>query len=203
MGRLDVVIWSTVSKEMSIAKLQKDIASQIKEMSIAKLQKDIASQIKVTFCGDECETRRARMLLEALSPKRRPEVSLDKVGIPKSSTGSKLVSTKRSFDVYRKMSCRAIKVKPLVKEESWKLFSEKQQSKGKMGEICKLESKVRASSFFSHGFLVNNVGKKEEVEELLEKGRFLDALDVDDVLWIGQVLPTSSLVVDTVEFKKN
>ncbi|MBA0803939.1 hypothetical protein Gohar_014098, partial [Gossypium harknessii] len=67
-----------------------------------------------------------------------------------------------------------------------------------MGEICKLESKVRASSFFSCGFLVNNVGKKEEVEELFEKGRFLDALVVDDVLWIGQMLPTSSMVVDTI-----
>ncbi|TYJ11936.1 hypothetical protein E1A91_A11G312400v1 [Gossypium mustelinum] len=53
------------------------------------------------------------------------EVSLEKVGIPEPSTGSKLVLTTRSFDVCRKMSCRAIKVKPLVEEESWKLFSEK------------------------------------------------------------------------------
>ncbi|MBA0591231.1 hypothetical protein Gorai_019913 [Gossypium raimondii] len=69
--------------------------------------------------------------------------------------------------------------------------------------VCKLKSKVRASNFFSRGFLVNNNGKKEGVEELFEKGRFLDALVVDDVLWIGQMLPTSSMVVDTVEFKKN
>ncbi|TYG96238.1 hypothetical protein ES288_A11G333100v1 [Gossypium darwinii] len=118
MGKFDVVIWTTVSKEMSIA----------------KLQKDIASQIKVTFCGDECETRRAGMLLEALSRKRRPvfilddlwqEVSLEKVGIPEPSVGNKLVLTTRSFDVCRKMGCRAIKVKPLVEEEAWKLFSEK------------------------------------------------------------------------------
>ncbi|PPR97978.1 hypothetical protein GOBAR_AA22686 [Gossypium barbadense] len=47
------------------------------------------------------------------------EVPLDKVGIPEQSSGSKLVLT------CRKMSCRAIKVKPLVEEESWKLFSEK------------------------------------------------------------------------------
>ncbi|KAA3472447.1 putative disease resistance protein [Gossypium australe] len=116
--KFDIVIWITASKEISIA----------------KLQKDIASQIKVTFCGDECETRRAGMLFEALSRKRRSviilddlwqEVSLDKVGIPELSTGSKLVLTTRSFDVCRKMSCRAIKMKPLVEEESWKLFSEK------------------------------------------------------------------------------
>ncbi|XP_040960302.1 disease resistance protein At4g27190-like [Gossypium hirsutum] len=94
----------------------------------------MASKIGVSFCGDEDEITRAGMLFEALSRKRRSviilddlwqEVSLDKVGIPEPSTGSKLVLTTRSFDVCRKMSCRAIKVKPLVEEESWKLFPEK------------------------------------------------------------------------------
>ncbi|XP_052877029.1 LOW QUALITY PROTEIN: probable disease resistance protein At4g27220 [Gossypium arboreum] len=117
-GRFNIVIWTTVSKEMSIA----------------KLQKDIASQIKVNFCDDECETRRAGMLFERLSGKSRfvvilddiwEEVSLEKVGIPEPSTGSKLVLTTRSFDVCRKMNCREIKVEPLVEKESWKLFSEK------------------------------------------------------------------------------
>ncbi|KAK5786749.1 hypothetical protein PVK06_041392 [Gossypium arboreum] len=116
--KFDIVIWITVSKEMSIA----------------KLQKDMASKIGVSFCGDEDEITRAGMLFEALSRKRRSviilddlwqEVPLDKVGIPEPSSGSKLVLTTRSFDVCRKMSCRAIKVKPLVEEESWKLFSEK------------------------------------------------------------------------------
>ncbi|TYI03316.1 hypothetical protein ES332_A11G330000v1 [Gossypium tomentosum] len=116
--KFDIVIWITVSKEMSIA----------------KLQKDMASKIGVSFCGDEDEITRAGMLLEALSRKRRSviilddlwqEVPLDKVGIPEQSSGSKLVLTTRSFDVCRKMSCRAITVKPLVEEESWKLFSEK------------------------------------------------------------------------------
>ncbi|XP_016686345.2 probable disease resistance protein At1g52660 [Gossypium hirsutum] len=117
-GRFDIVIWTTVSKEMSIA----------------KLQKVMASKIGVSFCGDEDEITRAGMLFEALSRKRRSviilddlwqEVPLDKVGIPEPSSGSKLVLMTRSFDVCRKMSCRAIKVKPLVEEESWKLFSEK------------------------------------------------------------------------------
>ncbi|TYG47479.1 hypothetical protein ES288_D11G342000v1 [Gossypium darwinii] len=105
--RFDIVIWITASKEMSIA----------------KLQKAIASQIKVTFCGDECETRRAGMLFETLSRKSRfvlilddiwEAVSLEKVGIPEPSTGIKLVLTTRSIDVCQKMSCRAIKVKPLI-----------------------------------------------------------------------------------------
>ncbi|KAG8479414.1 hypothetical protein CXB51_029116 [Gossypium anomalum] len=116
--KFDIVIWITVSKEMSIA----------------KLQKDMASKIGVSFCGDADEITRAGMLFEALSRKRRSviilddlwqEVPLDKVGIPEPSSGSKLVLTTRSFDVCRKMSCRAIKMKPLVEEESWKLFSEK------------------------------------------------------------------------------
>ncbi|KAA3472437.1 disease resistance protein [Gossypium australe] len=76
--------------------------------------------------------------------------------------------------------------------------------KGIDGEIPNLESKVRGSSFFSRGFLVKNVRKKEEeVEELLEKGRFSDDLVVIDLSWIGQVLPTPSLVVETVKRKKN
>ncbi|MBA0861514.1 hypothetical protein Goshw_028632, partial [Gossypium schwendimanii] len=44
---------------------------------------------------------------------------------------------------------------------------------------------------------------EEEVEELLEKGRFSDDLVVNDLSWIGQVLPTPSLVVETVKRKKN
>ncbi|XP_012434466.1 probable disease resistance protein At4g27220 isoform X2 [Gossypium raimondii] len=117
-GKFHIVIWITVSKDKSIS----------------KLQKDMASKIGISFCGDEDEITRAGMLFETLSRKSRlvmilddiwEEVSLEKVGIPEPSTGSKLVLTTRSFDVCRKMSCRAIKVKPLVEKESWKLFSEK------------------------------------------------------------------------------
>ncbi|TYG47487.1 hypothetical protein ES288_D11G342800v1 [Gossypium darwinii] len=116
--KFDIVIWITASKEISIA----------------KRQKDIASQIKVTFCGDECETRKAGMLFETLSRKSRfvvilddiwEPVSLEKVGIPEPSTGIKLVLTTRSLEVCQQMGCRAIKVKPLVEEEAWNLFSEK------------------------------------------------------------------------------
>ncbi|XP_040960296.1 probable disease resistance protein At4g27220 [Gossypium hirsutum] len=49
--KFDVVIWITVSKEMSLA----------------KLQKDLASKLDVKFSGNECETTRAGMLFETLS----------------------------------------------------------------------------------------------------------------------------------------
>ncbi|KAK9016778.1 hypothetical protein V6N11_079272 [Hibiscus sabdariffa] len=117
-GKFDIVIWITASKEMSIA----------------KLQKDIASKIGVEFCGDEDETTRAGMLFERFLRKSRfvmilddlwEKVSLERIGIPEPFVGSKLVLTTRSSDVCRQVGCRVIKVKPLMEEEAWKLFLEK------------------------------------------------------------------------------
>ncbi|KAK8573715.1 hypothetical protein V6N13_009803 [Hibiscus sabdariffa] len=117
-GKFDLVIWITVSKEMSIA----------------KLQRDIASKIGVVFSGDEDETIRAGMLFETLSQKSRfvmilddlwEKVSLERIGIPELSVGSKLVLTTRSSDVCRQMGCTVIRVKPLRKGEAWELFLEK------------------------------------------------------------------------------
>ncbi|KAE8678082.1 hypothetical protein F3Y22_tig00111445pilonHSYRG00113 [Hibiscus syriacus] len=116
IAMFDTVIWITVSKETSIA----------------KLQKDIASQIKVTFCGDESETIRAGMISETLSRKRFvmilddiwEKISLETVGIPETSSG-KLMLTTRSFDVCRQMGFKEIKVNPLEEEEAWDLFLEK------------------------------------------------------------------------------
>ncbi|KAE8725269.1 Detected protein of confused Function [Hibiscus syriacus] len=117
-GKFDIVIWITVSKEMNVA----------------KLQKDIASKIGVEFSGDEDETTRAGRLFETLSQKSRfvmilddlwEKVSLERIGIPEPSNGTKLVLTTRSADVCRQMGCRMIKVKPLTEEEAWKLFLEK------------------------------------------------------------------------------
>ncbi|KAE8674482.1 hypothetical protein F3Y22_tig00111754pilonHSYRG00116 [Hibiscus syriacus] len=117
-GKFDIVIWITVSKEMCIP----------------KLQKDIASKIGVEFSGDEDETTKAGILFETLSEKSRfvmilddlwEKVSLERIGIPEPSNGSKLVLTTRSFDVCRQVGCRVIKVKPLTEEDAWKLFLEK------------------------------------------------------------------------------
>ncbi|KAK8573719.1 hypothetical protein V6N13_009807 [Hibiscus sabdariffa] len=116
--KFDIVIWVTVSKEMSIA----------------KLQRDIASKIEVVFSDDEDETTRAGKLFETLSQKSRfvmilddlwEKISLETMGIPEPSVGSKLMLTTRSYDVCRQMCCRVIRVKPLTKEEAWKLFLEK------------------------------------------------------------------------------
>ncbi|TYJ11935.1 hypothetical protein E1A91_A11G312300v1 [Gossypium mustelinum] len=72
------------------------------------------------------------------------------------------------------------------------------------GEVPVLVSEVSARSFFPRGFLVNHVRKMgEKIDELLEKGRFPDDLIVDDLSRIGQVLPTPSFVVDTIELVKN
>ncbi|KAK8485431.1 hypothetical protein V6N12_054085 [Hibiscus sabdariffa] len=116
-GKFDIVIWITVSKEMSIA----------------KLQRDIASRIGVDFSGDEDETTRAGKLFETLLPKRFvmilddlwEKVSLERIGIPEPYDGSKLMLTTRSADVCRQVGCRIIRVKPLTEEEAWRLFSEK------------------------------------------------------------------------------
>ncbi|KAE8674459.1 hypothetical protein F3Y22_tig00111754pilonHSYRG00073 [Hibiscus syriacus] len=117
--KFDTVIWITVSKEMSIS----------------KLQKDIASKIGVEFYGDEDETTRAGILFETLSQKSRfvmilddlwEKVYLERIGIPESYlNGIKLVLTTRSADVCRQVGCRVIKVKPLMEEEAWELFLEK------------------------------------------------------------------------------
>ncbi|KAK8633385.1 hypothetical protein V6N13_014231 [Hibiscus sabdariffa] len=117
-GRFDTVIWITVSKEMCIA----------------KLQEDIASKIGVKFSGDKDETTRAGKLYVTLSQKNRfvmifddlwEKVSLEIIGIPEPSVGSKLVLTTRSADVCKQMDCKVIEVKRLTEEEAWKLFSEK------------------------------------------------------------------------------
>ncbi|KAK8331427.1 hypothetical protein V6Z11_A10G074600, partial [Gossypium hirsutum] len=106
------VIWITVSKEMSTA----------------KLQKDIASKIGVTFSGDEDEIKKAGMLFETLSRKSRflmilddlwDKIFLDKVGIPEPSAGSKIVLTTRSFDVCQQVGCcRVVKINPLAEKEA-------------------------------------------------------------------------------------
>ncbi|KAK9016680.1 hypothetical protein V6N11_079175 [Hibiscus sabdariffa] len=53
--------------------LMDDEITVSKEMSIAKLQKGIASKIGVVFSGDEDETTRAGMLLETLTLRKRVE----------------------------------------------------------------------------------------------------------------------------------
>ncbi|XVF78279.1 hypothetical protein PTKIN_Ptkin14bG0119000 [Pterospermum kingtungense] len=114
-NKFDVLIWVTVSKEMSIV----------------KLQKDIARKLNVTLSEDEDEITRAGMLSDLLVQKGRfviilddvwEKFSLERVGIPETSKGSKLLLTTRSLDVCRCMGCRVINMKPLAEEDAWDLF---------------------------------------------------------------------------------
>ncbi|EOY12885.1 Nbs-lrr resistance protein [Theobroma cacao] len=68
------------------------------------------------------------------------------------------------------------------------------------GEIRNLEETVAESSTVSRGFHMANVLKKiQEVEDLLQKGKFDQGVAVDDLMWIGQALSTTNLVGKAAE----
>ncbi|XP_022735579.1 probable disease resistance protein At1g12280 [Durio zibethinus] len=114
----DIVIWITVSKEMNII----------------KLQNRIARAMNVTLHEDEDETIRAGMIYEMLARKGKyvlilddlwDKLSLEEVGIPEPSNGSKLLVTTRLLDVCHYLDCREVKVPTLSKPDAWRLFTEK------------------------------------------------------------------------------
>ncbi|EOY12889.1 Nbs-lrr resistance protein [Theobroma cacao] len=83
---------------------------------------------------DEDETIRAGMLNEMLTRRGRyvlilddlwDKLSLEEVGIPDLSNGSKLVVTTRMLDVCRYLGCREIRMPTLPKQDAWSLFLEK------------------------------------------------------------------------------
>ncbi|KAK8681718.1 hypothetical protein V6N13_054120 [Hibiscus sabdariffa] len=81
-------------------------------------------------CGFHTEdvlrsTREVEQLITQHTKFHGGECFLEIIGIPEPSVGSKLLLTTRSSDVCRQVGCRVIKVKPLMKEEAWKLFLEK------------------------------------------------------------------------------
>ncbi|XVF78236.1 hypothetical protein PTKIN_Ptkin14bG0114200 [Pterospermum kingtungense] len=113
--KFNIVIWITVSKEMSIFKIQKSIARAMNE----------------TLDEDEDETIRAGIIYEKLARKGKyvlilddlwDKLSLEEVGIPEPSSGSKLLVTTRILDVCRYLDCREIKVPTLSKPDAWELF---------------------------------------------------------------------------------
>ncbi|XP_017980472.1 PREDICTED: probable disease resistance protein At5g63020 [Theobroma cacao] len=116
--KFNIVIWITVSKEMNISKIQNGILRAIGE----------------ELREDEDETIRAGKLFEWLNEKGRyvlilddlwDKLSLEEVGIPKPSNGSKLVVTTRMLDVCRYLGCREIRMPNLPKQDAWSLFLEK------------------------------------------------------------------------------
>ncbi|XP_022734562.1 probable disease resistance protein At1g61300 isoform X2 [Durio zibethinus] len=116
--RFDIVIWITVSKEMNII----------------KLQNRIARAMKVSLDEDEDETIRAGMIYEMLARKGKyvlilddlwDKLSLEEVGIPEPSNGSKLVVTTRLLDVCHYLNCREVRVPTLSNPDAWSLFLKK------------------------------------------------------------------------------
>ncbi|XVF78196.1 hypothetical protein PTKIN_Ptkin14bG0110700 [Pterospermum kingtungense] len=117
--KFNIVIWVTVSKEMSIFKMQHRIARAMKE----------------DLDEDEDEIIRAGMINGMLARKGRyvlilddlwDKLSLEEVGIPKPSNGSKLLVTTRLLDVCRYLNCQeTVKVPSLSEPDAWSLFLEK------------------------------------------------------------------------------
>ncbi|XVF78066.1 hypothetical protein PTKIN_Ptkin14bG0098400 [Pterospermum kingtungense] len=116
--KFNSVIWVTVSKEMSIMNLQNRIARAMHK----------------TLVEDEDETIRAGMIYELLARKGKyvlilddlwDKFSLEEVGIPEPSNGSKLLITTRLLDVCHYLGCREVRVPTLRKPDAWGLFLEK------------------------------------------------------------------------------
>ncbi|XVF78163.1 hypothetical protein PTKIN_Ptkin14bG0107400 [Pterospermum kingtungense] len=116
--KFNIVIWVTVSKETNISIIQNIIAH--------------AMNVKLHEVVDE--TIRAGMIHEQLARKGKyvlilddlwDRLSLEEVGIPEPSKGSKLLVTTRSLDVCRFLACREVKVPTLSKPDAWELFLEK------------------------------------------------------------------------------
>ncbi|EOY12888.1 Nbs-lrr resistance protein [Theobroma cacao] len=114
--------------------LMDDYIGKIGEMNISKIQNGILLKMGVTLPENEDETIRAGMLYEMLTRRGRyvlilddlwDKLSLEEVGIPEPSNGSKLVVTTRMLDVCRYLGCREIRMPTLPKQDAWSLFLEK------------------------------------------------------------------------------
>ncbi|XP_022735415.1 probable disease resistance protein At4g27220 [Durio zibethinus] len=114
------VIWTVVSQDFDIRRLQKKIACQLKE----------------ELSDDEDTTIRAAKLSEMLRKQGRyvlilddvwGSFSLEEVGIPelKADNGCKLVLTTRTEEVVRSMGCKKVQVPCLSTDEAWRLFLSK------------------------------------------------------------------------------
>ncbi|KAL5986862.1 hypothetical protein ACLOJK_015196 [Asimina triloba] len=115
------IIWVTVSKALSLV----------------RLQSDIAKAVDLDLSENDYEDRRSANLFSALRQRRKFLLILDdmweafpleKVGIPEPNedNGCKLLLTTRDLGVCRRMETeKEIKVEVLLEEEAWELFKEK------------------------------------------------------------------------------
>ncbi|XVF78190.1 hypothetical protein PTKIN_Ptkin14bG0110000 [Pterospermum kingtungense] len=116
--KFNIVIWVTVSKEKNISGIQNIIAQAMNE----KLHEVVDETIRAGRIH-ELLARKGKfvLILDDLWDK----LSLEEVGIPEPSNGSKLLVTTRLFDVCRYLKCREVKVPTLSEQDAWSLFSEK------------------------------------------------------------------------------
>ncbi|GLU15346.1 hypothetical protein SLE2022_318440 [Rubroshorea leprosula] len=114
--RFEKVIWVTVSHPLNVIKLQKKIADAMGE----RLQDD--EEVKMRAAALMKIMRRVRyvVILDDVWQK----FDLNEVGIPDPNVqnGGKVVVTSRSIEVCSHLHCKIVKVQPLSREESLKLF---------------------------------------------------------------------------------
>ncbi|KAL2531072.1 putative disease resistance protein [Forsythia ovata] len=128
------VYWITVSQEFSIHKLQSDIAQALKlDFSCGSDEKKRAAQLFQTF------QKRGSFVL--ILDDVWKQIDAEKIGIPPTRDGCKLVITSRSKEVCHRMGCqRIIKVNTLSEQEAWELFLKKlgrDELHPEVEEICK------------------------------------------------------------------
>ncbi|WRX28113.1 NB-ARC - like 10 [Theobroma cacao] len=114
-SKFDKVIWITVSRELNIVKLQKNIADAMKE-NLPELEDQVKWAAALT---DILGKKKFVLILDDVWN----WFSLVEVGIPEPTrNGSKLVLTSRSIDLCMNMGCKVVKVQPLSTEDSLNLF---------------------------------------------------------------------------------
>ncbi|XP_039060030.1 LOW QUALITY PROTEIN: probable disease resistance protein At1g52660 [Hibiscus syriacus] len=118
----DIVIWSLVSKDYNVEKIQDRIGG-ITGLSDESWVNKSVEQKAVCIYG-VLRNKKFVLLLDDLWER----VDLNKVGIPKPTqeNGSKLIFTTRSLEVCGEMEARKkIRVECLQPEKAWKLFQDK------------------------------------------------------------------------------
>ncbi|XP_058093983.1 disease resistance protein At4g27190-like [Magnolia sinica] len=118
-GMFDIVIWVTVSKDLSLRNIQNEIS---KRLSL-KIDNDESDNAVARRLFHRLRTMKFLLLMDDVWAK----VDLEDVGVPhpNQDNGSKLVLTTRLRQVCHKMGTdEEIQVEVLSSEEAWKLFSD-------------------------------------------------------------------------------
>ncbi|EOY13024.1 Nbs-lrr resistance protein [Theobroma cacao] len=119
-GKFKKLIWATVSQDLDVRRLQKDIASQLKE----KLKDDENAIVRAAKLSEMLRKQGSYVLIldDVWS-----SFSLEDVGIlkPTADNGCKLVLTTRSAEVVRSMGCKKVLVPCLSMDEAMQLFLSK------------------------------------------------------------------------------